>query len=64
MAELLRVDPEELELELPAIHEHFAKFGDRLPAELEQQLKRSSSSDSTPSRERRRAALAALVRFV
>jgi phosphoenolpyruvate carboxykinase (GTP) len=38
MEELLKVDPEEVKLELPAIHQHFARFGDRLPEELRQQL--------------------------
>src|SRR5436309_14599688 len=38
MAELLEVDPREFERELPAIHEHFAKFGDALPQELRHQL--------------------------
>jgi phosphoenolpyruvate carboxykinase (GTP) len=38
MQELLTVDPEELAGSLPAIHEHFAQFGDRLPAELREQL--------------------------
>jgi phosphoenolpyruvate carboxykinase (GTP) len=40
MAELVRVDPEELKLELPAIREHFATFEDRLPAELRAELKK------------------------
>jgi phosphoenolpyruvate carboxykinase (GTP) len=40
MAELVRVDPGELKLELPAIREHFAKFEDRLPAELRAELKK------------------------
>jgi phosphoenolpyruvate carboxykinase (GTP) len=38
MAALLEADPEQLEAELPSIHEHFAKFGDRLPQELRDQL--------------------------
>jgi phosphoenolpyruvate carboxykinase (GTP) len=38
LAELLRVDPAEWRDELPAIHEHFAQFGDKLPAELRAQL--------------------------
>jgi phosphoenolpyruvate carboxykinase (GTP) len=38
MAELLTVDPAQLEAELPSIHEHFAMFGDRLPQELRDQL--------------------------
>ena len=31
LAEVLRVDPEDWRKELPAIKEHFARFGDRLP---------------------------------
>ncbi len=38
VAELLRVDPEEWKVELPAIHQHFARFGDHLPDELHKQL--------------------------
>ncbi len=38
MAELLRVDAEGLRAELPTIHEHYARFGERLPAELRTQL--------------------------
>ena len=38
MAALLEVNPREFERELPAIHEHFAKFGDALPQELRAQL--------------------------
>jgi phosphoenolpyruvate carboxykinase (GTP) len=38
MAELLAVDPEQWKRELPAIHEHFAMFGDHLPSELREQL--------------------------
>jgi phosphoenolpyruvate carboxykinase (GTP) len=38
LAQLLRVDPEEWRLELPAIHQHFARFGGRLPQELRGQL--------------------------
>jgi phosphoenolpyruvate carboxykinase (GTP) len=38
MRELLAVDPELLKAELPSIHEHFAKFGDRLPEQLREQL--------------------------
>jgi phosphoenolpyruvate carboxykinase (GTP) len=33
------VDPAELKQELPAIHQHFARFGDRLPKQLRAQLK-------------------------
>jgi phosphoenolpyruvate carboxykinase (GTP) len=39
MAELMRVDPEEWRKELPAIRQHFARFGDRLPEELREQLR-------------------------
>jgi phosphoenolpyruvate carboxykinase (GTP) len=49
MAALLDVDPEQLEAELPSIHEHFAKFGTRLPRQLRDQLEtleeRLKSSD-------------------
>jgi phosphoenolpyruvate carboxykinase (GTP) len=38
LAELLRVDVEDWKAELPSIHEHFAQFGDKLPAELHDQL--------------------------
>jgi phosphoenolpyruvate carboxykinase (GTP) len=38
MAELLRVDPVEWKAELPLIEEHFAKFGDRLPQPLRDEL--------------------------
>jgi phosphoenolpyruvate carboxykinase (GTP) len=38
LAELLRVDDAEWRDELPAIHEHFAQFGDKLPAQLREQL--------------------------
>jgi phosphoenolpyruvate carboxykinase (GTP) len=38
MAELLKVDPQEIERELPSIHEHFAQFGDHLPQQLRDQL--------------------------
>jgi phosphoenolpyruvate carboxykinase (GTP) len=38
IAELLRVDAEEWKAELPAIHEHFATFGARLPQELAAQV--------------------------
>jgi phosphoenolpyruvate carboxykinase (GTP) len=38
MAELLRVDPDGIRHELPTIHEHYARFGDRLPQELRAQL--------------------------
>jgi phosphoenolpyruvate carboxykinase (GTP) len=40
MAALEEVDPELLRAELPSIHEHFAKFGDRLPQELRDQLRK------------------------
>jgi phosphoenolpyruvate carboxykinase (GTP) len=38
MAKLLEVDVEDWRKELPAIHQHFARFGDRLPQELRDQL--------------------------
>jgi phosphoenolpyruvate carboxykinase (GTP) len=38
LADLLRVDPAEWHEELPSMHEHFAKFGDQLPAQLRRQL--------------------------
>ncbi len=38
MAELLRVDPEDWRKELPAIHQHFARFGKRLPQPLRDEL--------------------------
>ena len=31
-SELLKVDPEEWKAQLPQVHEHFAQFGDDLPA--------------------------------
>ncbi len=39
LAALLHFDPQEWRAELPAIREHFARFGDRLPGELREQLK-------------------------
>jgi phosphoenolpyruvate carboxykinase (GTP) len=38
MAKLLRVDPEEWKRELPSIQQHFARFGERLPRQLREQL--------------------------
>jgi phosphoenolpyruvate carboxykinase (GTP) len=38
LAELLKVDPDEWRAQLPQVHEHYAKFGDVLPAELRSQL--------------------------
>jgi phosphoenolpyruvate carboxykinase (GTP) len=38
MAKLLEVDVEQWKEQLPQIHEHYAKFGDRLPQELRRQL--------------------------
>src|SRR5437870_497521 len=38
MEELLAVDVEELAASVPQIHEHSARFGDRLPQELREQL--------------------------
>jgi phosphoenolpyruvate carboxykinase (GTP) len=39
VAELLAVDPHEWKVELPAIHQHFARFGAHLPDELHEQLR-------------------------
>ena len=38
LAALLQVDAEEWKAEIPSIREHYAKFGDRLPAELAAQV--------------------------
>jgi phosphoenolpyruvate carboxykinase (GTP) len=38
IAELLRVDVEEWRQEVPLVHEHYSRFGDRLPVELAEQL--------------------------
>ena len=38
MAKLLEVDPEWWREQLPQMHEHYGKFGDRLPPELGAQL--------------------------
>jgi phosphoenolpyruvate carboxykinase (GTP) len=38
MSELLAVDPASWREQLPQVHEHYAKFGDHLPSELEAQL--------------------------
>ncbi|HEX6229486.1 MAG TPA: phosphoenolpyruvate carboxykinase (GTP) [Solirubrobacterales bacterium] len=38
LAELFRVDPEEWKVELPTMHQHFARFGEHLPDELHEQL--------------------------
>jgi phosphoenolpyruvate carboxykinase (GTP) len=38
MAKLLSVDSEEWTAQLPQLKEHYAMFGDRLPAELREQL--------------------------
>jgi phosphoenolpyruvate carboxykinase (GTP) len=38
MANLLEVDPEEWKQQLPQMHEHYARFGDRLPQELRAQF--------------------------
>ena len=38
MAELLRVDPSLLREQLPQVKEHLARFGDRLPDEVQAQL--------------------------
>jgi phosphoenolpyruvate carboxykinase (GTP) len=38
MAELLRVDAAEWRAEVPSIREHYAQFGDRLPATLAKEV--------------------------
>ncbi len=38
VAELLAVHPQEWRVELPAMHQHFARFGKHLPDELHEQL--------------------------
>jgi phosphoenolpyruvate carboxykinase (GTP) len=38
MAELLRVNPDEWRMEVPSIEDHFARFGDQLPAALREEL--------------------------
>ncbi|MDX2192665.1 MAG: phosphoenolpyruvate carboxykinase (GTP) [Gemmatimonadales bacterium] len=38
IARALTVDPEEWKAELPTIHEHFATFGDKLPAAMREEL--------------------------
>ena len=38
MAQLLRVDPALLREQLPQVEEHLARFGDRLPEALSEQL--------------------------
>jgi phosphoenolpyruvate carboxykinase (GTP) len=38
LAKLLEVDPGQWEAQLPQVHEHYAKFGSSLPAELRRQL--------------------------
>jgi phosphoenolpyruvate carboxykinase (GTP) len=38
MAQLLEVDPAAWKQQLPQMHEHYARFGDRLPSEMREQL--------------------------
>ena len=38
MRELLTVDAEKVEAQLPQVEEFLAQFGDRLPAEIREQL--------------------------
>jgi phosphoenolpyruvate carboxykinase (GTP) len=45
MSELLRVDRDEWTKELPAIHQHFARFGERLP----DALSRAAGTPRTPA---------------
>jgi GTP-dependent phosphoenolpyruvate carboxykinase len=40
MTELLTVDEEKLRTELVQVHEHLARFGDRLPSAVREQLER------------------------
>ena len=40
MAELLKVDPEEWQAQLPQVQQHFAQFGDDLPDALREQLEK------------------------
>ncbi len=39
MAKLLEVDPEEWRRQIPQMREHYARFGDRLPSEMREQMK-------------------------
>jgi phosphoenolpyruvate carboxykinase (GTP) len=43
LIELLAVDADDWKAELPGIHQHFARFGDRLPDALREQLARLES---------------------
>ena len=45
MAKLLEVDAEGWAAQLPQIKEHYAEFGDKLPAELREQLATLDASD-------------------
>ena len=38
VSKLLEVDPEDWRQQLPQMHEHYARFGDRLPKEMRTQL--------------------------
>jgi phosphoenolpyruvate carboxykinase (GTP) len=38
LEELLKVDPEDWKKQIPLIREHFARFGDKLPAGLKDEL--------------------------
>jgi phosphoenolpyruvate carboxykinase (GTP) len=40
MAEVLKVDPEEWQAQLPQVQQHFAQFGDDLPDALREQLEK------------------------
>ena len=39
MAKLLEVDPEAWRAQIPQMREHYARFGDRLPSEMREQMK-------------------------
>jgi phosphoenolpyruvate carboxykinase (GTP) len=43
MAEVLKVDPEEWQAQLPQVQQHFAQFGGDLPDELREQLEKLES---------------------
>jgi GTP-dependent phosphoenolpyruvate carboxykinase len=46
MATLLEVDLEGWKQRLPQMHEHYAAFGEKLPAELHAQLETARASSS------------------
>ena len=44
LAEVLRVDSDELRAQLPQVKEHLAKFGDQLPAEVRRPARRARAA--------------------